>query len=68
VRFGERLAELCAARGLTLNALAVRCGVRRQSLYALRAERCQPSLDTARRVAVALGVTLDALCEGLEWE
>lgn len=57
--FARRLAELRQATGLTVYALARRAGVNASNLYNLEAGRRNPSLDVMRKLAVALGKTLN---------
>lgn len=49
---------------MTQEALAQACGVTRQTIIALEAERYAPSLDLAFRIAHALGTPLG---EVFEW-
>jgi len=56
--FAARLRPLMARAGLTAYALARKSGVSKQSLSKLLSGDSRPSLDTARRLAHALGVSL----------
>ncbi|AEI71141.1 hypothetical protein [EBPR siphovirus 5] len=59
---GNRLAELRAERGLTLQDVADRTGLSKTHVWELEAGRTRnPSIDTAVRLARALGVSLDYL-------
>jgi putative transcriptional regulator len=51
--------ELRAARDLTQQQLADQVGVTRQTVIAMEQDKYSPSLETAFRVALALGVTLE---------
>ena len=51
--------------GLTQEALARRCGVTRQTIIALEAERYAPSLELAFRIAHALATPIG---EVFEWD
>ena len=59
--FPARLKGLRAAAGLTQDELARRTGVRRLSVSQWECGRRAPSLATARRIAQALGVSVDEL-------
>lgn len=50
---------------MTQQALAVACGVTRQTIIALEAEKYSPSLELAFRIAHAFGVGLE---EVFEWK
>lgn len=54
-----------ARDGLTQEALGAACGVTRQTIIALEAERYAPSLELAFRIARALGVGIDDV---FRWE
>ena len=59
-RVTNRLRELRFAAGeMTQAALAERIGMTRQSVIAIEAGRYSPSLETAFKIARALGVRLD---------
>ena len=51
--------ELRAARDLTQQQLADQVGVTRQTVIAMEQDKYSPSLETAFKVALALGVTLE---------
>jgi putative transcriptional regulator len=55
----NRIRELRAARDLTQQQLADQVGVTRQTVIAMEQDKYSPSLETAFRVAIALGVTLE---------
>jgi putative transcriptional regulator len=55
----SRLRVLRAERGWTQEQLGTAIGVSRQAINALEAERHDPSLDLAYRIAVAFGVTVE---------
>ena len=57
--FAARLKHLREAAGLSIYALAYRCGISRQHLGRLETGQRQPTLDTAQRIAAALGLRLD---------
>jgi len=56
--FGELLGSMRAEKGLSAYALAQRTGLSDQAIHDLERQKSQPSLETARRLAAALGVTL----------
>ena len=61
---GDRVRELREARGLTQEALASRAGLHRVYLAQLEIGRNDnPRLDTLRRLAQALGVSLGELLD-----
>jgi transcriptional regulator with XRE-family HTH domain len=57
--FGRLIADLRLEKGLSVYALAQRAGVSDQAVHDLEKFDRQPSLETARRLAEALGVTLE---------
>ena len=60
--FGARLKQLRELAGLSQNALAKRAGISRPIISELESNRRRTtSIETARRLAKALGVTLDLL-------
>jgi transcriptional regulator with XRE-family HTH domain len=63
--FGQVVRQLRQERGLSVYALAQRTGLSDQAIHDLESADRQPSLDTLRRMAAALGVTLDWINERL---
>lgn len=57
----SRLRLLRAEHGITQEELARRTGVSRQAINALEAERHDPSLDLAYRIAAALGAPVELI-------
>jgi transcriptional regulator with XRE-family HTH domain len=57
--FGELIGGLRQERGLSVYALARRTGLSDQAIHDLEGSDRQPSFETVRRLAAALGVTLD---------
>lgn len=56
----NRIRALRTARGdFTQEQLAAACGVTRQTIIALEAEKYSPSLELAFKLSLALGCTLD---------
>jgi putative transcriptional regulator len=55
----NQLRELRAKRDMTQQELADRVGVTRQTVIAMEQDKYSPSLETAFKVAVVLGVPLD---------
>lgn len=59
----NRLKELRAERGWTQADLGERVGVSRQAIIALEAEKHDPSLDLAYKLAAVFGCAVEALFE-----
>lgn len=59
----DRLRQARKAAGLSQNGLHVRADVSLDMIKAYEAGRNRPTLDYAARIAYALGVTIDQLCE-----
>jgi putative transcriptional regulator len=55
----NQVRELRAARQMTQQELADRLGVTRQTVIAIEQDKYSPSLETAFKVAIELGVTLE---------
>ena len=55
----NQIRELRAAREMTQQDLADQVGVTRQTVIAMEQDKYSPSLETAFKVALALGVTLE---------
>lgn len=55
----NHIRELRAAREMTQQDLADRVGVTRQTVIAMEQDKYSPSLETAFKVALALGVSLE---------
>jgi putative transcriptional regulator len=55
----NQIRELRAARSITQQELADLVGVTRQTVIAMEQDKYSPSLETAFKVALALGVTLE---------
>ena len=55
----NQIRELRAARDMTQQELAERIGVTRQTVIAIEQDRYSPSLETAFKVALVLGVSLE---------
>lgn len=58
---GQRLKRLRKDRGLTQEQLAEATGIPLTSLRNYEQDHREPRLDQARRIAVALGVSLDVI-------
>src|SRR5262245_42334266 len=58
--FGQRLAELREARGLTKYALSKRAGLTKQAISRIESEGRSPTWDTVQLLALALGVSCEA--------
>lgn len=57
---GHRLRSLRIAAGHSVEQLALLAGVSRQAVHAIEQGKRQPSLDTARKLCRALGISLSA--------
>jgi putative transcriptional regulator len=55
----NRIRELRALQGMTQQELADKIGVTRQTVIAIEQDKYSPSLETAFKVAIALGVPLE---------
>ncbi len=55
----NQVKELRARREMTQQELADRVGVTRQTVIAIEQDKYSPSLETAFKVAIVLGVALD---------
>ena len=55
----NQIRELRALREMTQQELADQVGVTRQTVIAMEQDKYSPSLETAFKVALALGVTLE---------
>ncbi|HVU47231.1 MAG TPA: helix-turn-helix transcriptional regulator [Terracidiphilus sp.] len=55
----NQIRELRAKREMTQQQLADEVGVTRQTVIAMEQDKYSPSLETAFKVALALGVTLE---------
>jgi putative transcriptional regulator len=55
----NQIRELRAARKMTQQELADQVGVTRQTVIAIEQDKYSPSLETAFKVAIALGVSLE---------
>ena len=61
LRIADRVRELRAARGLTLDALAGRSGVSRSMISLIERGECSPTAAVLERLAAGLGVVLPSL-------
>ncbi len=59
--FAERLKQLREKAGMTAYALGVKAGLRAHQVYALEDADADPKVSTARKLADALGCSLDDL-------
>lgn len=59
----NRIRELRAMREMTQQELADQIGVTRQTVIAIEQDKYSPSLETAFKVALALGVSLEQCFE-----
>lgn len=63
MELGKRIRERRLGNQLTQQALAKRAGISQPSLSSIESDQKRPSLDTAMRLAAALGCKLDDLVE-----
>lgn len=59
--FGERLKRLRTQAGMTQEELAQKCGIQKQSISRYEKSEREPNIRTAKKIADALGVPLEAL-------
>lgn len=62
----NRIRVLRAARAITQEQLGSACGVTRQTIIALEAEKYAPSLELAFKLSLALGATLEEVFQFAE--
>lgn len=55
----NQIRELRGRQGMTQQELADKIGVTRQTVIAIEQDKYSPSLETAFKVAIVLGVSLD---------
>src|SRR5207245_10723163 len=65
---GARIREVREACGLTLDALAAKCGIAKPNLSRLENHKVTPTTGTLQRVAAALGTHLALLIPKMAWE
>jgi transcriptional regulator with XRE-family HTH domain len=61
--FGSRIRKLRVARRWSQQELSMRAGISTPHISSIERSKRQPSLEYARRMANALGVPLNALCD-----
>ena len=61
--FADRLTHAREKAGLSIVELAAKAGMHRQTLHKLENAERAPSLETAARIAKALGVSVDYLAD-----
>ena len=62
--FGQRLKYLRTSLGITQEELALKIGIQKQHISRYENDRCEPNIRTAKRIADALGVSLEELSKG----
>lgn len=62
---GKRIAHLRKTKGMTQLELCVDSGISQSFICDLEAGRRNPSVETLERIAIALGVSLSVLLEGV---
>lgn len=63
MNLGARVREARVLRGISLRNLAKKVGVSASFISQVEQDKCQPSLDTLRRITEALGITTGYLLE-----
>lgn len=67
MKFGEKVHELIAARDISVSELCARSGISKQNMSKILSSKTSaPRIDTAVKVAGALGVGLDELLSGVD--
>lgn len=61
--FGKRVRRLRIARHWSQQELSMRCSISTPHISSIERSKRQPSLEYAKRLADALGVSLNVLCE-----
>jgi transcriptional regulator with XRE-family HTH domain len=67
-RFSENLVRARKKAGLSQEELADMCSIHRTEVSLLEREGREPRLGTLSKLASALGVPREELCEGIEWD
>jgi len=62
---GERIKNLRISAGLTQEELAQRIGVKKQNISRYENGRVEPNIRTAKKIADALGVTIEEMAVGV---
>ena len=65
VKIGERIRALRLDAGMTQEELAQRIGLKKQNISRYENSRVEPNIRTAKRIAEALGVSLDEMAVGV---
>jgi XRE family transcriptional regulator, regulator of sulfur utilization len=66
-QFGANLSHLREQAGITQEEIAFRASLHRTEIGLLERGGRVPKIDTAAKLAGALGVTLAVLLDGIEW-
>jgi transcriptional regulator with XRE-family HTH domain len=67
-RFAVNLRRAREAAGISQEVLAERCELHRTEVSLLERGGREPRLGTMVKLAVALGTTPEALCDGIGWD
>lgn len=67
-QFGKNLSRVRRRSGISQEELAVRASLHRTEIGLLERGERLPRIDTALKLAGALGVSLDELIAGITWE
>ena len=62
---GERIKNLRQAEGMTQEELAQKIGLKKQNISRYDNSPCEPNIRTAKKIADALGVTIEEMAVGV---
>ena len=62
---GERIKNLRISAGLTQEELALKIGLKKQNISRYENSHCEPNIRTAKKIADALGVTIEEMAVGV---
>ena len=65
MKIGERIRALRLDAGMTQEELAQRIGLKKQNISRYENSRVEPNIRTAKRIAEALGVSLEEMAVGI---
>ena len=66
-RFAHNLRDIRHSLGLSQEELGFRAGIHRTEISRLEQFEREPKLQTLIKLATGLGIDIDALCIGIEW-
>lgn len=62
---GERIKNLRVSAGMTQEELAQKIGLKKQNISRYENSHCEPNIRTAKKIADALGVTIEEMAVGV---